>query len=80
MNNVYNLADAIIGPLKPQPARKAAFAPEPADIHKIELSIADPRLDDYLANVGPQLLCLCPSDQIAAAVGFEIPEIGRAHV
>ena len=46
---------------------------EPADIHKIALSISDPRLDDYLANVGVQLLCLCPADEFHTGIGFEIP-------
>ena len=46
---------------------------EPSDVHNITLSIAAPSLDDALANVGSQLLCLCPTDEIATGVGFEIP-------
>lgn len=68
-----NVTDSILGPLKTQPARTFPLGIEPADVHKIELSISDPRLDDYLANIGPQLLCLCPTDEIGNGVGFEIP-------
>lgn len=66
--------DTILGPLKSQPAaRTIPLGIEPSDVQKIELSIADPRLDDYLANVGPQLLCLCPTAELRTGVGFEIP-------
>ena len=68
-----NLTDYIISPLKTQPARTIPLGIEPSDVHKIELSIAEPRLDDYLASIGPQLLCLCPTSELAAGVGFEIP-------
>ena len=72
MNN--NITDHILGPLKPKPAaRKIPLGIEPSDVHKIELSIADPRLDDYLSSVGSQLLCLCPTGALADGVGFEIP-------
>ena len=76
MNNV---TDSIFRPLsaafKPlQPGRQIPLGIEPSDVRKIELSISDPRLDDILANVGaPLLLCLCPTDEIAAGVAFEIP-------
>jgi hypothetical protein len=56
-----------------QPGRQIQLGIEPADIQKIELSISDPRLDDYLSNIGPALLCLCPTDEIATGIGFEIP-------
>ena len=72
MNN--NITDHILSPLKPKPAaRTIPYGIQPSDVQKIELSIADPRLDDYLANVGSQLLCLCPADAVKDGVGFEIP-------
>lgn len=70
MNNV---TDPILSPLSYQPGRKTPLGIEPSDVQKIELSISDPRLDDHLANVGARLLCLCPTDEIAAGVAFEIP-------
>ena len=68
-----NLTDALLSPLKTQPGRQIPLGIEPSDVQKIELSISDPRLDDHLANVGPQLLCLCPTDEVSTGVGFEIP-------
>ena len=68
-----NLTDAILSPLKSQPARLIPLGIEPTDVQKIELSISDQSLDDQLARIGPQLLCLCPTDEIPAGVGFEIP-------
>ena len=72
MNN-NNLTDSIIRPLNYQPGRSIPLGIEPSDVQKIELSISDPRLDDHLANIGPQLLCLCPTDKVSTGVGFEIP-------
>ena len=71
--NKNNVTDSILGPLKPQPARTFPLGIEPLDVQKIELSISGPRLDDYLANIGSQLLCLCPADEVNTGVGFEIP-------
>jgi hypothetical protein len=70
--NTKELTDSIIHPLH-APTRPIQLGIEPSDVQKIELSISDPRLDDYLANVGVQLLCLCPLDELGTGVGFEIP-------
>ncbi len=67
------LTRSIIQPLNHQPVRPIQLGIEPSDIQKIELSISDPRLDDHVANVGPALLCLCPTDEISNGIGFEIP-------
>ena len=70
--NTKDLTDSIVHPLH-SPGRQIQLGIEPADVQKIELSISDPRLDDYLCGVGVQLLCLCPVNELAARVGFEIP-------
>jgi len=70
--NTKDLTDSIVRPLH-SPGRTIQLGIEPADVQKIELSISDPRLDDYLATVGVQLLCLCPLDKLGEGVGFEIP-------
>jgi hypothetical protein len=67
-----DLTDSIVRPLQ-GPGRQIQLGIEPTDIQKIELSISDPRLDDYLAGVGVQLLCLCPTAGIKTGVAFEIP-------
>jgi len=70
--NTKDLTDSIIRPMH-SPGRQIQLGFEPADVLKIQLSISDPRLDDYLATVGVQLLCLCPLDELHTGVGFEIP-------
>src|SRR5215475_10581429 len=71
--NTKDLTDSITRPLNTKPGRQYPLGIEPDDVQKIELSIASPSLDDHLANVGPQLLCLCPTDKVREGVGFEIP-------
>ena len=55
------------------PGRQVQLGIEPYDVQKVELSISDADLDSKLAEVGEQLLCLCPADAVKQAVGFEIP-------
>ncbi len=55
------------------PGRIVPLGIEPYDVQKVELSISDADLDEKLAEVGEQLLCLCPADAVKLAVGFEIP-------
>ena len=70
---IKKLTHSIVHTLNHQPVRQIQLGIEPSDIQKIELSISDPRLDDHVGNLGPALLCLCPTDEISTGIGFEIP-------